>query len=319
MRKNSPAVLALRGVLAILFVGGGLYLWVFAIGWSMAYITGTSIFAHMDNLRDNLSPALIPFGESAAESRAIVQRSAVGFFLNIVVLAALGAPGLTVLARCGRTIAGTDTSDAKDPEKKPGTARPRVKESDGPRKGDARLGKAPSGQQGDLDRRWREALKLHDTLDGRWHRYETDLQAILDRPLMRDLSHPVVATAVRAMAEARNLREEKPPVLQSGERIADVADYLNAVSRYEIALEAAERKAAGSNDFMNSGEQRRLELARRLLATASDAGATEAVRQTAYDRVVKVVNELRMLAVPRQVFDSLALEAGVSARAALTA
>lgn len=176
------------------------------------------------------------------------------------------------------------------------------------------------GSQAVLDERWTAALALHDRLDARWHGYETDLDAILSRPLMRNLSEPTVAAAVRARSEATNLREEAAPRLRKGQQISDVAGYLNAVSSYEHALGAAEQTAQsrGLGDY-SSTEQTDIKTARRLLALAMDPAAPEAEKQTAYDRVRTILDRLTRLQIPKEALQRVELDAGVTSRGALEA
>lgn len=176
------------------------------------------------------------------------------------------------------------------------------------------------GSQDVLNERWTAALALHDRIDARWHGYETDLDAILSRPLMRNLSEPSVAAAVRARSEATNLREESAPRLRKGQHISDVADYLNAVSSYEHALEAAEQLAQsrGLEDY-SSTEQSDIKTARRLLALAMDPAAPEAEKQTAYDRVRTILDRLTRLQIPKEAMQRVELDAGVTSRGALEA
>lgn len=162
-----------------------------------------------------------------------------------------------------------------------------------------------------LNDRWSKALALHDQLDARWHGYETDLDAILARPLMRNLQDSAVVEAVRARAEASNLREERAPQLKPGQQVSDVAAYLNAVSHYEVSLDTAEQKAEidEASGFSES-ERKDIETARRLLALALDTHAVESERQNAYARVMKILQGLKKISVPQEALELLAITHG---------
>lgn len=177
-----------------------------------------------------------------------------------------------------------------------------------------------SAQQ-ELNRRWKKALETHDQLDARWHNYETSLEAILARPLLRDLTDPVVEKLVRAMSEARNLRESKAPKLKPGQSLAEGAEYLNAVSRYELAFNAAERKASTSAGESSFTEKERADLksARRMLNLVLDGNASETERQGAYNQVIKILQGLTCLSVPKAALQQAAVESGLTANPLLEA
>lgn len=165
-----------------------------------------------------------------------------------------------------------------------------------------------SDSQKALDSRWAAALALHAGLDSRWHSYESDLDSILARPLMRHLPDPAVSEAVRARSEAANLREERAPRLKDGQQISDVAAYLNAVSHYESALDAAEHKAEiNEADGFTDNERKDITTARQLLALALDPQAGEGERQSAYARVMKILRGLKKISVPQEAIDVLAI------------
>lgn len=180
---------------------------------------------------------------------------------------------------------------------------------------------ARAQRQKDLNAKWAASLATHNTLDEKWASYEESLDSILANPLMRNLEDPAVAAAVRAMGRAQSLRSASAPHLGLDETIASsgASDYLDAVNEYQTALEAAQRKSElrGLDEFSKS-DQDKIERARRLLALAMDPGATESERQTAYERVIKIVKGLR-LSVPKKAFSRVELTSGVTSRGMLEA
>lgn len=158
-----------------------------------------------------------------------------------------------------------------------------------------------------------EAKALHDELDARWHGYETSLDAILARPLMRDLTDPAVIAVVRARGEAQLLRGELPTKPSS-----TPLEYLRAVSHYQSSLDAAERKAETHDvDDFPAEERGDIKLARTLLAKALDSSATRSERQVAYDRVLRIIKDLRRLSVPEESLRKAAIAADVTPHAEL--
>lgn len=167
--------------------------------------------------------------------------------------------------------------------------------------------------QAKLEQLWTAALSRHDELDAQWSALDSDLESILRTPLLRDLSDPAVAAALRAMRRARSLRSDKAPRLLAGDPVIDENGYIEAVAEYGRTFEAAIQKSeAHGLDSFDSDERDKIVRAQRLLSTALDAGASDAERETAYREVVKIVQSLRKLSVPREAFESAAIAAGTS-------
>lgn len=167
--------------------------------------------------------------------------------------------------------------------------------------------------QRDLDAKHADALASHKKADTQWHAYETDLDAILKAPLMRNLDDPAVAEAIRAKGRADSLRTERAPRLAKGaQSIEPGMEYANAVADYEQALRAAQQKATmrGLDDF-DEDEQRDIERARQLLSMALNPGSSESERQVSYDRVVKIVSGLRKMSIPKEAYRKIELSSGV--------
>ena len=177
-----------------------------------------------------------------------------------------------------------------------------------------------AARQKDLDAKWSEKTALHKALDEEWHSYEASLESILANPLMRNLSDPSVAEAVRAMGEARNLQQDRAPRLRLDDTSLKGQDYLAAVDAYAHALKAAQQKSEmrGIEDFPKA-DRDDIETARRLLAMALNEASTEAERQSAYDRVVKIVKKLKKVSVPKEALKRVEITAGVTSRLAIEA
>lgn len=126
-------------------------------------------------------------------------------------------------------------------------------------------------------------MAAHDDVTARWLEYELDVGKTIDFPAMSDGRQPLTAAFLRAKRVADGLRPASPTTKLTPEQ---VREYRDAVVDYEVAFDLAERdarrmKVSGFTD----AERRRLDTAKQLLNTATDAAATPAERQLAYRRV----------------------------------
>ncbi|MGZ8176420.1 hypothetical protein ACXVUM_00705 [Williamsia sp. SKLECPSW1] len=125
----------------------------------------------------------------------------------------------------------------------------------------------------------------HDTVDGRWFTYETDVIALLEFPMMTNMREPLTVAFHRARREADSLRPSEPAETV-GDHAAQAA-YRTAVHDYAVAFDAAESEARRRRRGDFSGEeQSRLVRAQSLLRLAMDTGATPQERQSAYRRAL---------------------------------
>ena len=123
----------------------------------------------------------------------------------------------------------------------------------------------------------------HDAVTARWLEYELDVAKLIAYPAMSDGRQPLTAAFLRAKKVADGLR---PPTTRIKLTKAQIAEYRNAVTDYEVAFDVAERdarriKTSGFTDV----ERKRLDTAKQLLTVAIDQAATPAERQLAYKRV----------------------------------
>lgn len=135
----------------------------------------------------------------------------------------------------------------------------------------------------------------HDAVDGRWLSYELDVAKLIDFPMMTDVREPLTVDFIRAKRSADGLRPASAEVLLADD---GVADYRDAVRRYEVAFDLAEREAQRVRDAHYSpAEQRRLAQARQLLRVAVDPSASANERQVAYTRVRREIEGIIVLPV----------------------
>lgn len=140
-------------------------------------------------------------------------------------------------------------------------------------------------------------------LEDRWHRYDSDLDAILSRPLMRRLSEPAVQDVVRARARAR--------AVDSGDRPGLAA----AVAEFSAALDIAERLADESGtSAVPEGERDLIESAQRMLRTVMDGSIEDHERSTAYAALSRTVAKLRSLAIRPGSLPAMLISAGADIR-----
>ncbi|KJR09843.1 hypothetical protein [Gordonia sihwensis] len=139
-----------------------------------------------------------------------------------------------------------------------------------------------------LERDLRRAVTEHQTTDGRWFGYETDLATILDYPMLVDLREPLTAEFHRARSRAELLRPSPDDTSPEA-----VERYRDAVHDYATALDVAEKEARRRRrgDF-NPAEQERLARAQRLLNLAGDEAASPQERQQAYARARRELDGL---------------------------
>lgn len=123
-------------------------------------------------------------------------------------------------------------------------------------------------------------LAAHDDVTRRWFEYETDLQTVIDFPMMTNVREPLTADFHRARVVADNLRPDDPAELNDH---TTYLEYRDAVNAYRVAFEIAEREAQRRrrSDY-SPAEQDALARAGKLVAVADDESATQAERQSAY-------------------------------------
>jgi hypothetical protein len=123
----------------------------------------------------------------------------------------------------------------------------------------------------------------HDAVTSRWLEYELDVAKLIAYPAMSDGRQPLTAAFLRAKKVADGLR---PPTSKVKLTKAQIAEYRNAVTDYEVAFDVAERDARRiKTSAFTDVERKRLDTAKQLLTMAVDQAATPAERQLAYKRV----------------------------------
>lgn len=123
----------------------------------------------------------------------------------------------------------------------------------------------------------------HDAVTARWLEYELDVAKLIAFPAMSDGRQPLTAAFLRAKKIADGLRPASPKARLTR---AQLTEYRDAVTDYEVAFEVAERDARRLKDSgFSETERKRLDTAKQLLTVAIDQAATPAERQLAYRRV----------------------------------
>ncbi|OMH23171.1 hypothetical protein BKD30_14115 [Tersicoccus phoenicis] len=141
----------------------------------------------------------------------------------------------------------------------------------------------------------RQLIADHDAVNGRWLTYELDVARLIDFPMMTDVREPLTVDFIRAKRTADGLRPRSPEALLADD---GVAEYRDAVRRFEVAFDLAEREALRVRDgHYTEADQRRLAHARQLLRVAVDPGATANERQVAYTRVHRELEGVIVLPV----------------------
>ncbi|BBY81962.1 hypothetical protein H7I53_10060 [Mycolicibacterium pulveris] len=139
-----------------------------------------------------------------------------------------------------------------------------------------------------------KVLQRHDRTDARWLDYEIDIAKLLDFPLMTDLRDPLTIAFHKARSRADLLRPDTVDDIL-GDRAAQL-EYRDAVHDYVAAFDVAEAEAIRRrrSDF-SAEDQDRLDRAQHLLRLATDRGATQEERKSAYARAQKELDGLVVL------------------------
>ncbi|MCV7220938.1 hypothetical protein H7I95_08410 [Mycolicibacterium elephantis] len=139
-----------------------------------------------------------------------------------------------------------------------------------------------------------KVLQRHDRTDARWLDYEIDIAKLLDFPMMTDLRDPLTIGFHKARSRADLLRPDTVDDIL-GDRAAQL-EYRDAVHDYVAAFDLAEAEAIRRrrSDF-SAEDQDRLERAQHLLRLATDRGATQEERKSAYARAQKELDGLIVL------------------------
>jgi hypothetical protein len=139
-----------------------------------------------------------------------------------------------------------------------------------------------------------KVLKRHDDTDARWLDYEIDIAKLLDFPLMTDMRDPLTIDFHRTRSHADLLRPDNVEDIL-GDRDAQL-EYRDAVHEYVTAFDVAETEAIRRRRSDFSVEAReRIERAQHLLRLASDAGATNEERKSAYAHAQRELDGLIVL------------------------
>ncbi|MFJ6616198.1 hypothetical protein ACIQOW_01275 [Kitasatospora sp. NPDC091335] len=139
--------------------------------------------------------------------------------------------------------------------------------------------------------RLRRVEDRHDAVLEQYGEFTGDILAVLERPLLADVAVRETADLVHALAGAADARS----VAGSD----GAAAYGRAVTALEIAWQVADRHARRVGTAqMPERERAAVAQAQRLLRTVLGDGASDAERQTAYRRAVRLLDGI--VVVPRE-------------------
>lgn len=135
-------------------------------------------------------------------------------------------------------------------------------------------------------------VAAQDAVTHRWLEYELDATKLISYPAMSDGRQPLTAAFLRAKKVADKLRPTEGETLSA----AQLREYRDAVTDYEVAFDVAERDARRVKDAaFTPDERKRLDTAKQLLTVATDQAATPNERQLAYKRVREELDGLILL------------------------
>ncbi|WP_402467028.1 hypothetical protein [Isoptericola aurantiacus] len=136
-------------------------------------------------------------------------------------------------------------------------------------------------------------VAVHADTDRRWLEYELDAVKMLEHPVMTDMREQVTVDFHRARRDAEGLRPDDLDELRDRRRLDR---YREAVREYQLTFDVAEREARRRLASDLSAEERRaVDRAKKLLAIADDAGASQAERQSAYRRATRELEGIIVL------------------------
>ncbi|WP_207555075.1 hypothetical protein, partial [Mycobacteroides abscessus] len=115
------------------------------------------------------------------------------------------------------------------------------------------------------------------------------------RPLLADVNEPATARFYTAYGEAQALRTDTVPT--DDQRIADFLKAAQeALHAFGIADENARRKArigvVNGDKYLSTGEKRKLDQARKLLAQAMDPAASSSEASAAHAKALELLDSI---------------------------
>ncbi|WP_157856111.1 hypothetical protein [Actinacidiphila yeochonensis] len=122
----------------------------------------------------------------------------------------------------------------------------------------------------------------HDTVRDAYADFTTDILAVLDRPALSNITVPQTERLILALDAARDARSTP-----------DTTNYRACVIELEIAWKAADQHARKAGTaHLAPHEQRAIQQARALLATALDNAGNTHERHAAYQKAIKIINNI---------------------------
>lgn len=167
--------------------------------------------------------------------------------------------------------------------------------------------KSSESQKQLVSEAWAKWIQIEKDYVSKWREYEMSMESRLMYPEFYDYTIPSVQTMITSMSTAEYWRADEAPV----DTLSEVADteYVKAVKSFKEAFDKSEMtaKQARISNF-SVEEQSKLEQAMKLLSMAQNPGASKNERATAYKRVIKILDELRMPVSPKVILEIEARE-----------
>lgn len=136
-------------------------------------------------------------------------------------------------------------------------------------------------------RRRAELQARHDTIRDAYADFTADILAVIDRPALNDVSVSQTERLILALDAARDARST-----------TDTANYRARVNELEIAWRSADQHARKTGTkHLADNEQRIVQQARHLLATALDTAGNAHERHIAYQKAIKLISNI--IDIPR--------------------
>lgn len=166
-----------------------------------------------------------------------------------------------------------------------------------------RIGRARSraaAKRRDQVQRWAQGVKALNAASDALIAFEMEFEnkpeaAYFDRPLLADVNEPATARFYTAYGEAQALRTDTVPT--DDQRIADFLKAAQeALHAFGIADENARRKArigvVNGDKYLSTGEKRKLDQARKLLAQAMDPAASSSEASAAHAKALELLDSI---------------------------
>lgn len=162
---------------------------------------------------------------------------------------------------------------------------------------------------------WTAIITQGDEVSERWVKMSTDLEFVLNHPLVANVNEPLVKDMITTVTEYRLMRSEKMPSNYDHMWASPLGKHVKSMT---VLIDSVVRQANAIKDKNYApAERKKLAQAQNLLSLAMNTGASPNERQLAYERLKGIMEELSLHVAPETLVrveigmrDMNALESG---------